>query len=388
MKVTFFSNFLNHHQLPLCMEMYARLGEQFKIVATERVPQERLGMGYLDMSTLYPFSLNTYGEEAEYQRALQLGFESDVVIIGSASVVFIQERLKSNKLTFHYSERIFKKGRHRALLPKSIAKLLIRHHRYMRKSAYMLCASAYTAADFNLVGLYRNKTFKWGYFPEVRKHNLPTLFACKNDNPVPKLLWAGRFIKWKHPEDAIVVAHRLKQMGIAFSLDMIGIGPLESTLLEMIDRYDLSKEVCLLGAMSPDEVRDHMERADVFLFTSDFNEGWGAVLNEAMNSACAVVASHAIGAVPFLLENNENGKIYRNGDIDHLYLCVKEVVESAELRRTLGENAYNTVSTMWNPIIATERILALSQSLIEGEPISYEEGPCSKASNISQNFSY
>ena len=33
-----------------------------------------------------------------------------------------------------------------------------------------------------------------------------------------------------------------------------------------------------------------MEQADIYLFTSDRNEGWGAVANEAMNSACAMVA--------------------------------------------------------------------------------------------------
>lgn len=51
--------------------------------------------------------------------------------------------------------------------------------------------------------------------------------------------------------------------------------------------------------MKASEVRSYMEKADIYLFTSDFNEGWGAVLNESMNSGCAVVASHAIGSVPF-----------------------------------------------------------------------------------------
>ena len=73
----------------------------------------------------------------------------------------------------------------------------------------------------------------------------------------------------------------------------------------------------MLGAMSPDEVRAYMERADVFLFTSDFNEGWGAVLNESMNSGCAVVASHAIGSVPFLIKDGVNGLIYENGNQKH-----------------------------------------------------------------------
>lgn len=55
------------------------------------------------------------------------------------------------------------------------------------------------------------------------------------------------------------------------------------------------------------KVREHMEDADIFLFTSDYNGGRGAVLNESMNSGCMVAASHAIGSVPFLLEDGKRG---------------------------------------------------------------------------------
>ena len=37
-------------------------------------------------------------------------------------------------------------------------------------------------------------------------------------------------------------------------------------------------------------------------------EGWGAVVNEAMNSGCAVVADHMIGAAPWLIRQGENGR--------------------------------------------------------------------------------
>ncbi len=47
--------------------------------------------------------------------------------------------------------------------------LLLNHSRYRNKNVYMLCASAYTSADFSLVGAYRNKSYKWGYFPEVKE---------------------------------------------------------------------------------------------------------------------------------------------------------------------------------------------------------------------------
>ena len=82
MKITFFSNFLNHHQLPFCLEMYQNIGDDFRFVATEPIPEERLKMGYVDMSVQYPFAINNYSSKQAFEEAVKLGNESDVVIIG------------------------------------------------------------------------------------------------------------------------------------------------------------------------------------------------------------------------------------------------------------------------------------------------------------------
>ena len=34
----------------------------------------------------------------------------------------------------------------------------------------MLCANAYGVNDFNSIGLYKNKVYKWGYFLETNKY--------------------------------------------------------------------------------------------------------------------------------------------------------------------------------------------------------------------------
>ncbi|PWX43931.1 hypothetical protein CYK83_12200 [Clostridium perfringens] len=81
MKITFFSNFLNHHQIPFCNEMYNSLGEDFKFIATERVPKERLQLGYKDSSNDYKYSINIYESDEKYKIAKQLANESDVVIL-------------------------------------------------------------------------------------------------------------------------------------------------------------------------------------------------------------------------------------------------------------------------------------------------------------------
>ena len=112
--------------------------------------------------------------------------------------------------------------------------------------------------------------------------------------------------------------------------------------------------------MTPEQVRKYMEDAQIFLFTSDRNEGWGAVLNEAMNSACAVVASHAIGATPFLIEHQKNGLIYRDGDRKDLYKNVKRLLDCPQQRMELSKQAYKTIVDEWNAENAAEKVLKLS----------------------------
>jgi glycosyltransferase involved in cell wall biosynthesis len=99
---------------------------------------------------------------------------------------------------------------------------------------------------------------------------------------------------------------------------MIGIGPYLDGTKEYAKKLGVDDLIEFLGSMKPEHVREHMEKSQIHIFTSDKYEGWGAVLNEAMNSACAVVTSHAIGATPFLVQNCQNGLIYESGNVNVL----------------------------------------------------------------------
>lgn len=380
MKVTFFSNFLNHHQLPFCLAMDRLTKGNFTFVATTPVPAERLNLGYHDMNKQYPFVLTTYDSPENAMAAHALALKSDVVIIGSAPEMYVKERIRQRKLTFRYSERIYKQGLWKVFSPRRLKTMLLNHTRYWNRPVYMLCASAYTAFDYSLTASYLNKTYKWGYFPEVKQQDVDDLIKRKRANERPILLWAGRMLDWKHPEAAINLAERLKKEGINFELRIIGNGDMEHQLRTLIIDKNLDDCVCMLGAMPPEAVRDHMESANIFLFTSDFNEGWGAVLNESMNSACAIVASHAIGAVPFLLKHGKNGLIYKNGNDQSLFKSVVSLINHPEQREVMGRNAYRMLVELWNAEVAAERLIELSHLLLEGNKKElFTEGPCSKA---------
>ena len=374
--VTFFSNFLLHHQTPFCEAMVKKLGKYFKFVATQPIPQERLDMGYRDLSHETDYAVNSYEDEASYREAMRLGAESDVVIIGDAPDCFVEERLKENKLTFRYWERFFKEGKWKILDPRVFRLHYRLSMRYRKKNLHMLCASAYTAPDCRFIHAYPGKTYRWGYFPAVKTYDsIDGILQSKKRN---NILWAGRFLGWKHPEAPLSVAKKLRAEGYDFQMNFIGSGELEGKIRAYVEKNNLSDRVHLLGTMSPEEVRRHMEESEIFLFTSDRNEGWGAVLNESMNSGCAVVASGAIGSVPYLIRNGENGYIYKSGNQNDLYQKVKYLLDHPEKREELGRAAYKTLAEVWNADTAAERFLELVAAIQNGKASPFADGPCSK----------
>lgn len=373
MKIVFVSNYYNHHQAPLSEAFYKKTEGNYYFIQTMPMEEERKKMGWGE--NLPDFVIESYKDEQSYERALRLIEEADVVIAGSAPEKMIRKRIRSGKLVFRYSERIYKNLKNRLTMPLRFVKY--HFDNFPSKNVYLLCASAYAAGDYAKTRNFIGKTYKWGYFPAVKKYEDIDLLI--NRKQKASILWVARLIEWKHPDASIQVAERLKKDGYSFQLCLIGGGVLQDKIAQMIKEKDLEDVVHMLGVMKPEEVRRHMEQSQIFLFTSDQNEGWGAVLNEAMNSGCAVVASKAIGSVPFLIKDGVNGFRYENGNIEDLTNKVKFLLDHPEKSAELGKNAYSTMTEEWNADTAAERFIALASHILSGEKgISlYKLGPCS-----------
>jgi len=381
MKIVFVSNYFNHHQKPFCEAIYAKISDDFTFVSTREIREDRRKLGY-ELESYPSYIAYAYTGEEDKRKCLDLIDAADVVIIGSAPEEYIENRKKQGKLIFRYSERLYRKGYQLYKWP--VRALKFRQRYSLKKNQYLLCAGAYTSADFAITRTFINRAYKWGYFPETKKYDANALMRSKDNR---KILWCARFIDCKHPEHMVALAERLKKENYRFDLDCIGIGPLKDQTEEMIRQKGLEDCVHLLGAMKPEQVREHMERAGIFLFTSDFEEGWGAVLNESMNSGCAVVASHAIGAAPFLIQNKENGLIYRYGNFEDMYGKVTFLLNTPEEQLRMGRAAYETIATKWNAEVAAERFLRLAEEISEGRVCTlYEDGPCSKAEILKNNW--
>lgn len=383
MKVVFISNYFNHHQEEFSLVMHELTKGQYFFIAMEPISEERLRLGYEDINEKYPWILKIYKSTAEELKAKRIINEADVVIFGAGREL-IEKRLKENKLTFFYRERLEKQKSKWYKFPVRRIKFFFRYKRH--KQFYLLCASAYTAADFAKSGTFLNKAYKWGYFPSIKRYkDIGTLIKEKKG---ASILWVGRLIRLKHPEYVLFLAKKLKSENYTFTINIIGDGPDKEWMKEKIQEFGLEEYVHMLGVMSPQEVRKYMEESEIFLFTSDRNEGWGAVLNESMNSGCAVVASHIIGSVPFLVKHEENGMIFEDQNVEDLYLKTKFLLENKTRRQEIGQKAYETIANQWNAENAAERLLNLSTTILEKKTAQfpYTDGPCSKAERIKDNW--
>lgn len=380
MTITFVSNYINHHQIPFSNALYEKIGEDYCFIQTMPMEKERVTMGWQVDIEAIPYVKCLYQDEYLCRKKIA---ESDVVLLGWTEREDIeQDRLASGKITIRVSERIYREGQWKAVSPRGLLAKYKEHIRYRSREVYLLCAGAYTASDFHLIGAYPNKMFRWGYFPETRIYSDADFASMKKDGPL-EIVWAGRFIPLKHPEYVVRLAKCLREKGYGFRVHMLGSGELEKEIKEQVNTLGLADRFTFYGYQEPAKVRDVMEQCHIHLFTSNHLEGWGAVVNEGMNSGCVEVVNAQVGAAPYLIEHGVNGFVYPDNSYEEMEKLVLELFKHWEIYKGMGKAAYQTIVREWNAEHAAAELLRFAACLAEGRLVPALSGPLSPAPIIS-----
>lgn len=385
MSIVFFSNFINHHQANVADELYKLTNKEYTFVEMCPIYDWLLKGGYSDLSSR-SYVLQAWKSKENYDKALHLLYESDVALFGGPEALKLEVlRAKTGKLTFDVSERWLKHGMLNLASPRLLKFFWNYYTTFAHQNVYKLCSSAFACNDHYKLHSFKDKCFKWGYFTKVEDFPLETAanFEVSSGETEVHIMWCARFLHWKHPELPVMLAKRLKNKGYRFVLDMYGSGVELEDTRNLASELELLDAVRFLGNLPNAEILKQMRRHEVFLFSSDKNEGWGAVLNEAMSNGCAVVASNMIGSVPFLIEDGVNGLVFKSEDLDSLETKVASLLDNAEYRRTIARNAIHTMRTTWSPANAARQFLKLISAIQTGDnSVIPMQGPCSKAKPI------
>lgn len=380
MTIALVSNYFNHHQVAVCDELFRLSNGNFIFIETEDMPAFRKKLGYKVIERSYV--LRVWADKHNKANALAICEKVDVLIAGGGGFVVEYEkaRLMKGKLTLEYAERSLKKGWINLFSPTNLKMQLYYHLLFHNKPLLKLCASAYTAHDMYVQRAFIGKCYKFGYFPQIQDiSDIDEFLNRKYKQKRLIIVWCARFIRWKHPELVVQMAKRLARDGYDFEVNMIGSGKLLDEIDSEIRKQHLSDYVHVLGSIPNKDVMNEMSRSHIFLLTSDRNEGWGVVLNEAMGQGCCPVVSNMVGAAPYLIDNKGNGLLFESGKLESLVEKMKYLLDNPVDCKQMAKLAYHNISTLWSPQTAAERLYEFCESFQKGKTVDYKDGPMSKA---------
>ncbi|MBE6532855.1 MAG: glycosyltransferase [Ruminococcaceae bacterium] len=353
--IAFVVSFVSPHTLPLGRELAKYQDVVF--INTMPLTEERKRMGY-DVGD-EKVNICSYNDDpVKCQKIIDTS--ECVIYAGSFGFNMLKNRLKKDKLTLIMHERIFKKGVIKLLDPRTW-ELLDFCHRVQSKNVYFLSIGKNAAKDFILLGFNKNKILNFGYFPDV---TYGQIISKKLNNDTCKILWVGRMVDFKKP---ILALKALRKLPPKYVLTMIGDGKLYDKAVKYAEKHNIC--VRFLGNVAHDEVVDCMRSSHILLSTSNKGEGWGAVINEGMNSGCAIVCSDQIGCYGTLADD-ANSVAFRSGSVESI---VQAIITADARKEELSRKSIHTVVNEYNPSIAAERLIAF----IEGGKIA-DSGVCSR----------
>lgn len=380
MKIAFYSNYLNHHQTLVSDELYKLTNRNYYFIETTPIPEFRREIGYKDYRTK-PYCIQAWKSEENLEKARKICYDADVVLFIPSTSHYGVSAAKKGKICFEVGERWLKRGFINFLSPRLLKSIWQYYKQFRNRDVFRLCNSAYAASDLYKMQTYKNKCYKWGYFTKV--DDCFDIETSRNNNTSSnvtiRIMWCARFLKIKHPELPVKMAASLKEKGYTLQLDMYGSGPEEEATRTLIKELSVEDVVKMHGSMPNENILQAMREHDIFLFTSDKHEGWGAVSNEAMSNGCVLVGSNKIGSIPFLVKDGENGCIFKSEDVCSLIDRVEWLINNPAERKRLSINGYYTMKETWSPANAAKSLLQLIDDIKNGKDTSIKEGPCSKA---------
>jgi glycosyltransferase involved in cell wall biosynthesis len=369
------TNIWTHHQVPVAKELAKKMGpERFRMALFEEVDAERQRMGWEDGGTC-PWVIGPPRNNAEKRQILEQCLEADVMVFGACPSEVLQARVATGKLTLVAAERLLKKPYHRLRLfnPRYARGFRNYRARVNHSQVYALAIGHYAPDDLRTLHAFDGRILRWGYFVEVS----PVPPAPVIDRPI-KIVWVGRMLGWKKVDVLLRALAHIQDAPWFGECGIVGDGPERTRLLRLAHKLNLKEDRVHFQPSVPfEEVRRLMRDADIYVLSSNRQEGWGAVSGEAMSEGCVLVANAEAGSAKELVVDGETGFLYEDGNVQQLVSILERLARDYPLRMQVRQKAWEQMQRLWHPRVAADRLVKICEGLLKNvdRPL-YEEGPC------------
>lgn len=172
----------------------------------------------------------------------------------------------------------------------------------------------------------------------------------------------GRLIETKRHEIAINGVKQLVEKGINVKLIILGEGPLESKLHELIKQAQLQNSVFLLGYQP--NISDYIKAADSVVMLSQ-SEASSNTIKEAGYYKKSVIVCENVGDFNNYVSDNINGLVIsKNSPLMPFILSIEELINNPLMQKTLGENLHHKIMSEFDINLVGAQYEELQNSLV------------------------
>ena len=366
MNIVYIAPNIDHLHVSFVEELISFVGmKNVSYYVQDRIIEERAKLGFQLYNFSWIYDIGTNNES--FDDALN---NADVIICSVRDFYSQMEGcLKKGKIVFYFSERWFKDGlgKYRLLYPKLLHVYLKFRKLSMYPNFYYLAQGYYAYEDFKYLRLCNSRIFNWGYWTDINEHK----DICGLSLPVDKIniLWCGRMLKWKKVDVLIKAYIELTRHYDNIHLCVLGRGNEERYLRNLLQTSLPASSYTIKSSLPMTQVRSLMNQADIYVLPSNGNEGWGAVVNEAMAEKCVVIGGNRCGAVKTMIHDGVNGFSFDSSNVGQLIDILRTVIDDRKLMKRIAARGQSDIIHFWSPAVAAERFLNIVKAIIEGKDI-------------------
>lgn len=324
MRLVFWQNCLSPHQLPYIVHLLDdKRVDEVVVVAEEAISVERKGMGWqlgnytgLDKCKVYVNPHDKLIDSIFAERPT----ESFHFFGGIRGFAFV---FKCLKFSLHYPVRrgMISERPNTFAFGRANGKPLWLHRIrfFLQDRRYAKHIDTVFAMGEKAVDYFRKVNRDWTVHPFMYcTQSSERSFPVGQTGPA-KFIFVGSLSYRKSPlAISCALARSVRwDKSLRGGVIFVGDGPLRKEMETFDKKHGIEDMVTMAGFQPQNEVPKWLAGSDILILPSIY-DGWGAVVNEALQAGLYVICSDACGASDLLKEDERLGKVFHKGNVNQL----------------------------------------------------------------------
>ncbi len=318
MHVVFWHNILSPHQAPFLRSL-ADMGHEVTVVAGKSMTADRLALGW-GVPDLGRARVLVEPTESAIHQLIAGTSKETLHVMAGARWTALGHRALQQCLATRRRIGILSEGAD----PRGFAgygrwgKYSIERYTKGRRYHFVLAMGEMGVRWFGGCGYSTRSTFPFAYVTEPMYTTLTNASAS-----VPVLLYVGQFIRRKGLDILLRGFAAVPEQ--TAQLRLLGDGVEKEHLQNRARSLGIHERVVWLPSRSQKDVQIEMAKADLTLLPSR-HDGWGAVVNESLQSGTPVICSATCGAAD-LIREPWLGSVFRSGCVEDLAKALRHWIQ-------------------------------------------------------------